>query len=205
MNNYKKMTLGLLLSAVASAAAAQQPMAESAAYRSSWGASGEVINFDPAIAAYNGIDDSGLGMGVSYSGQKGLFNFNIGLSFFFIDDEAEFSQRIENNWTGDESTEESSIDAGSVYIDGGIQVPVSESGNFLLGLNAGYRYFDIDRGISYCSDCYSEDISIDSDTYLKPFARLFFSDQVSGTLAYYSYTGDKGADDSVQVAFDWHF
>jgi len=197
VKEYKKLMLGLVLGGISSAAAAQEVGSESAEYRGSWGASGEVINFNADIAAANGISDSGFGLGVSYSGEKGLFNFNLGASFFFIDDEEEFSQRVED-WTGDESTEDSSIDAGSLYIDGGILYPVNTSGSFALGLNAGYRYFDIDRGITNCRNCYSEDISIESDAYLKPFARFAFNESISGSLAYFSYTGDKGAENSMQ-------
>lgn len=198
------LTLGILTCMSASTVVAQGDMTPSL-YKSRWGVNAELINFDPDIAAASGISDSGFGIGVGYAGEKGLFNFNIGASFFIIDDEDEFSQRVENDWTGDESTEDSSIDAGSIYIDGGIQLPLSESGNFVLGLNAGYRYFDIDRGITYCSDCYSENVDIESTTYLKPFARFGFSDAISGTLAYYSYNGDKGADNSLQFSVDWNF
>lgn len=197
------LIVGVLISLASSTAAAQGEMASSP-YQHRWGASAELINFDPAIAAASGISDSGLGLGASYGGEKGLFNFSLGVSFFYIDDENEFSQRVED-WTGDESTEESSIDAGSVYVDGGIQYPVSDSGGFVLGLNAGYRYFDIDRGISYCGDCYSENVKIKSTSYIKPFARFAFSDMVSGTLAYYSYNGDEGADNSLQFSVDWGF
>lgn len=203
MYKYKNLLVGLVLGGVSSAAVAQEMGSESAEYRGSWGVSGEVVNIDAGIAAANGVADSGFGLGVSYSGEKGLFNFTVGASFFFIDDEAEFSQRVENDWTGDESTEDSSIDAGSLYFDGGVLYPVGD--RFALGLNAGYRYFDIDRSISYCHNCYSEDISVDSDTYLKPFARFGFNEKWSGTLAYFSYTGDKGAENSLQFEVNTSF
>ncbi|WP_193161832.1 hypothetical protein [Microbulbifer hainanensis] len=204
MNNYKKKVLaGIVLAAVASAASAHQVIDRGAVYRSSWTASGEVINFDPAVAAYNGIADSGFGLGVGYAGEKGWFNFSVGATFFLIDDKNEFTQQVANDWTGNESTEESSIDAGSVYIDAGFQLPVSDS--FVVGLNGGYRYFDIDRGITNCRDCYSEDVGVESDTYLKPFARIDFNGRLSGALAYYSYAGDKGVEDSVQFGMNFRF
>ena len=202
MINYKKMMgrifLGAVTSLAISQAFAQEIPSDSGVYRGAWGISGEVINFNADMAALNGISDTGYGLGASYRGEKGLFNFALGLSFFFIDDKDEFSQRVENDWTGDESTEDSSIDAGSLYVDGGVQYPINDSGSFVVGLNAGYRYFDIDRGITNCRDCFSEDITIESDTYLKPFTRFAFSDRVFGSLAYFSYTGDKGAENSMQ-------
>lgn len=194
--------LSALLSGVASAQEMSADVDEGSVYRSSWNASGEIINFDPEVAAYNGISDSGVGMGFGYSGEKGLFNFNVGLSAFFIDDKEEFSQRVESNWGG-ESTEDSSISAISLQFDGGVQYPVTESGNFVVGLNLGYRYLDISREIANCSNCYSENVSIGSDTYLKPFARLAFNDRISGTLALYNYAGDEGVDNSVQFVVDW--
>ncbi len=188
--------LGLVLGVMSFAAAAQQLVSEVAEYRSSWGVSGEVINFNADIAAANGISDSGIGLGLSYSGEEGLFNFTFGVSFFLIHDRDKFSQEVEDTWSGDESTEDSSIDAGSLYVDGGIRYPLS--GSFALGLNAGYRYFDIERAITNCRDCYKEDVGIDSDTYLKPFVRFAFNESISGSLAYFSYTGDKGAENSLQ-------
>lgn len=165
--------------------------------------SGEFLSLNADVAAANGIADDGLGLGFSYSGEKGLFNFTTGASFFFIDDEAEFSQRVENDWTGDQSTEDSSIDAGSLYIDAGVQYPFS--GRLALGLNGGYRYFSIDRSITNCRDCYSEDIAVESDTYIKPFARFGFNERWSGTLAYFAYTGDKGAENSLQFEVNVDF
>lgn len=203
MNNYKKVFAGVALAAMTSIASAQQVMDMGPVYRGSWSVSGEVINFDPVVAAYNGISDNGFGLGVGYAGEKGLFNFSVGATFFLIDDEDEFTQQVESDWGGDESTEKSSIDAGSLYIDAGFQYPLSDS--FVVGLNGGYRYFDIDRGITNCRDCYSEDVGIDSDTYLKPFARLDFNARLSGALAYYSYSGDKGAEDSLQFGMNFRF
>ncbi|AMX03364.1 hypothetical protein [Microbulbifer thermotolerans] len=203
MYKYKKLVLGLVLGAISTAAAAQEQVEEGAEYRGSWGISAEFINFNTDVATVNGIADSGIGLGGSYSGEKGLFNFTIGASLFYVDDKAEFSQRVQNSWTDDEYTEDSSIDAVSLYLDGGILYPLSEGVS--LGMNVGYRYFDIDRSIANCSNCYSEEIQIESDTYLKPFARFTFNDRFSGTLAYFSYTGDKGAENSVQfeVNFNW--
>jgi len=207
MHNYKnelgKICAGIALAAMASVAGAQQGIDTGPVYRGSWTASGEVINFDPAVAAYDGISDSGFGLGVGYAGEKGLFNFSVGATFYFIDDENKFTQRVESDWSGDTSTEKSSIDAGSLYIDAGFQYPLSES--FTIGLNGGYRYFDISRTISNCRDCYSEGVRIDSDTYLKPFARLDFNERFSGDLAYFSYSGDKGADDSLQFGMNFSF
>lgn len=197
MYNFKNQLMALALGAFSATALAQGEMVESGSeYRGSWGVSGEMLSIDSEVAALNGIDDSGYGLGVSYSGEKGLFNFTTGLSFFFIDDNARFRQDVENSLTGKESTEKSSIDAGSIYIDAGIQYPVSDS--FRLGLNGGYRYFDIDRSISNCRDCYSQNIDVESDTYIKPFVGFDFSERVSGNLAYFSYTGDKGAESSAQ-------
>lgn len=202
MKNYKSLVIASVFGGLSCAAAAQPVGSVGAAYESAWGISGEFLSIDADMAAANGIADSGFGLGVSYSGEKGLFNFTAGASFFFIDDEDEFSQRVED-WSGDESTEESSIDAGSLYIDAGVLYPVSEA--FSLGLNGGYRYFDIDRGITNCRDCYSESVGVESDTYVKPFARFGFNDSWSGTLAYFAYSGDKGAENSLQFEVNASF
>ncbi|GAA5524225.1 hypothetical protein Maes01_00779 [Microbulbifer aestuariivivens] len=181
--------------------AAQTIFDTGSVYQSSWGVQGESITINSDTAQFNGIGDSGFGIGGSYNGQQGLLNFSVGVTLFFIDDEAQFSQGVQNNLTGDQSTEKSSIDAGSLYVDGGIVYPFSE--RLQAGVNLGWRYFDVERGISNCSDCYSESVGIDSDTYIKPFARFSFNERYSGSLAYYSYTGDRGMENSVQFSFEF--
>ncbi|WP_346837580.1 outer membrane beta-barrel protein [Microbulbifer sp. SAOS-129_SWC] len=203
MHNYKKVVVGVALAVMAGVASAQQGMDMGPVYRGSWTASGEVINFDPVVAANDGISDSGFGLGVGYAGEKGLFNFSVGATFYFIDDNNEFTQRVQNDLTGNQSTEKSSIDAGSLYVDAGLQYPLTDS--LTIGLNGGYRYFDISRTISNCRDCASEGVSIDNDTYLKPFAALDFNERISGALAYYSYSGDKGTEDSLQFGVNFRF
>lgn len=200
--NLLAAALATLLSSTAAAQEMIDPEPESSVYLDSWSFNGEVFSFDSQVARYNGISDSGFGLGVGYSGEKGLFNFNVALGAIIIDDKAEFSQSVEDGW-GDRSTEDSSISAITANIDAGIQYPVSESGNFVLGLNAGYRHFDISREIAYCTNCYSEDVSIGGDTYLKPFAKMAFNERFDGTLALYNYTGDEGQDNSVQLSLNW--
>ncbi|MFI2812976.1 MULTISPECIES: hypothetical protein [Microbulbifer] len=198
MSKLSKLAAILVAGGVAMPLAAQ-PVAEvGAVYQGSWGFHGETISLDADAAALNGIADSGFGIGASYAGRKGMFNFSVGGSIFFIDDEDEFSQDVENIVTGDQRTQDSSIDAGSLYIDGGLVHSFSD--RFEAGVNVGYRYFDIDRTITSCTDCYSEDISIESDSYIKPFARFLFTDRVLGSLAYYSYNGDKGVESTLQFS-----
>lgn len=172
-------------------------------YLGSWTVHGEMFSFDAEEARYNGISDSGFGLGGGYAGEYGLFNFNIGVGAILVDDKAEFSQQVENNWSGSRSTEESSISALTVTVDAGIQYPLSDSGHFLVGLNAGYRHLDISREIANCSNCYSENVTISGDTYLKPFVKLGFSDRIDGILALYRYNGDEGLESSVQLQVNW--
>ncbi|WP_237057097.1 hypothetical protein [Microbulbifer sediminum] len=198
MNVNKKLIPALLCLGCAGPLAAQPAADAPAAYQGSWGFHGETISIDADAALLNGIADSGFGIGASYAGRKGLFNFSVGGTIFFIDDKDEFSQDVENIVTGDQRTQDSSIDAGSLYIDGGLVHSFSD--RFEAGVNVGYRYFDIDRTITSCTDCYSEDISIESDSYIKPFARFLFTDRVLGSLAYYSYNGDKGVESTLQFS-----
>ncbi|GAB2524451.1 hypothetical protein [Microbulbifer agarilyticus] len=208
MTKYKWHWLaGLLASVMAvNASAEEMPMAEVSEnyYQGSWSLHGEIFNFDADVARIDGVSDSGFGLGAGYSGEYGLFNFNIGAGAILVDDKAEFSQYVENEWSGDRSTEDSSIAAWNLNVDAGVQYPLSESRKFLVGLNLGYRHLDMSRQIAGCSNCYSEDIAISGDTYLKPFVKLAFTDRVSGTLSMYRYGGDEGVDNSVQFQVNWN-
>ncbi|MFD1218255.1 MULTISPECIES: porin family protein [Microbulbifer] len=171
-------------------------------YQGSWSFHGELFNFDSQVARYEGISDSGYGLGAGYSGEKGLFNFNVGLGVILIDDKDKFEQYVEDE-DGDTFSKDSSISAVTANIDAGIQYPVSRSGNFVLGLNIGFRQLEAEREIANCSDCFTEGVGLGSETYLKPFAKMQFSKRFDGTLALFNYAGDKGLDNSVQFSLNW--
>ncbi|WP_299596532.1 hypothetical protein [uncultured Microbulbifer sp.] len=171
-------------------------------YQGSWAFQGELFNFDPEVARYEGISDSGYGLGAGYSGEKGLFNFNIALGVILIDDEDQFEQDVEYEGGGF-GTESSSISAVTANLDAGVQYPVSSSGNLILGLNVGFRQLEAEREISNCSNCDTEGVGLGSETYFKPFAKMTFGKRWDGTLALFSYTGDKGLDNSVQFSLNW--
>ncbi|MBB5212542.1 outer membrane beta-barrel protein [Microbulbifer hydrolyticus] len=195
------MTAALAVNA--SAQEMPQSMPSDVYYQGSWGINGELFNFDPVEAYYDGVSDTGFGLGAGYAGEYGLFNFNIGIGAILVDDEDEFSQQVEYDWSGDRSTESSSISALTAMVDAGVQFPLTDSRRFLVGLNAGYRHLDMSREITNCSDCYSENIYISGDTYLKPFVKLAFNQRVNGSLALYQYSGDQGLEDSVQFQVNW--
>lgn len=201
----RNVIMAALATLISSTTAAQELIAVepvNSVYRGSWALQGEVFNFDAQVARYEGISDSGYGLGVGYSGEKGLFNFNVALGVILIDDKDQFDQLVEDN-DGDISSKESSISAVTANIDAGVQYPVSRSGNFILGLNVGFRQLEAEREIANCSNCYTEGVGLGSETYVKPFAKMRFNDRLDGTLALFSYTGDKGLDNSVQFTLNW--
>lgn len=205
MTRNRNLLVAALATLISSTTAAQEmntfePV--NSVYRGSWTFQGELFNFDSQVARYEGISDSGYGLGAGYSGEKGLFNFNVALGVILIDDKDEFDQLVEDN-DGDVSTKSSSISAVTANIDAGIQYPVSRSGNFVLGLNVGFRELEAEREISNCRNCYTEGVGLGGETYFKPFVKMAFNNRFDGTLALFSYTGDKGLDNSLQFSFHW--
>jgi|GEM_PF-1101076 len=201
----RNLILAVLATLISSTAPAQESFTlepVNSVYRGSWALQGDVFNFDAQVAHHEGIADSGYGLGAGYSGEKGLFNFNIALGVILIDDKDQFDQFVEDS-DGDISTRESSISAVTANIDAGIQYPVSHSGNVVLGLNVGFRQLEAEREIANCTNCYTEGVGLGSETYFKPFAKMRFNERLDGTLALFNYAGDKGLDNSVQFTLNW--
>ena len=177
---------------------------EPSAYRNvqGFGISLDLINLDDNVADALGMDSSGYGLSVDYSGDiSEYFNFAAGLSFVSFDDKAGFSQRVENVY-GDESTESSSITGVGFNADIGPQLRLSND-TVRMGINAGYRNISVDREISNCSDCYSQDLDLKGSTYFKPFISIQVSDSIAIGASYYSYQADESFDNSIQFKLTW--
>lgn len=194
--------LATLISSTATAQEMNTAEPVNSVYRGSWTFQGELFNFDSQVARYEGISDSGYGLGAGYSGEKGLFNFNVALGVILIDDKDKFEQYVEDE-DGDRLTKSSSISAVTANIDAGVQYPVSRSRNVVLGLNVGFRELEAEREISNCRNCYTEGVGLGGETYFKPFVKMAFNNRFDGTLALFRYTGDKGLDNSLQFSFHW--
>lgn len=159
------------------------------------------IYIDEKLALEEGIDDVGYLIGASFTGYKSFLRYSAGIAFIILGDNDRFTQTTESVFGSSVSDEDSSIDAGTIYLELGSQYSFGAAKKANVGLMFGYSYFDIDRTISNCRDCYSENIDLNSSTYFRPFITYQLTDKMILGLDYASYLRDQSFDDSISARF----
>ncbi len=145
---------------------ASQTMADSreeVAY-SGWSWSGHVgtLNLDSKVAQEQYIEDSAWTIGVAaerYSSDSNV-TFLIGLDFIGYSDKMPFDQNTTDGW------KESDASAAMAYVEFGPRIPFGVDQTNYFTAHAGVSgIFSSERGISYCSDCYNEEIDVSGGLY----------------------------------------
>ncbi len=145
----------------------------------SWSISTNVdhINIDPEAASRPDVmvADSATAFGVAgeYLSAGSDMTFAIGLNYIMYNDNNEFSQYVEDNWNDDwyddwdsGSYEESDANAFMLYAEVGPTLYIGADDMSFFSVRGGVSaILDSTRSISYCSDCYSEDINLDGGLY----------------------------------------
>lgn len=134
-----------------------------------WSWSGHVdhMTFDDEAAWEEGIAENATAIGFSVERFQNTheYTWSLGMNFIFYNDNDEFAQYIEDYW-GDVDYQESDADGISIFAEYGprYRFGADKLSFFTVrgGLN-GVVYSE--RGISNCSDCYSEDIDIEGGVY----------------------------------------
>ncbi len=130
-----------------------------------------VIGLDEDKALEQGVDDSATVLDIGYYATVGRnFAFIAGLTVPIIDDEDPFSQQVEDEWDDDVYWESSDIQAWGILLEGSARFPLNDTVSF--GGAVGLRTLDASREISFCDDCYSEDIDLDGGAYLRPYVNI---------------------------------
>lgn len=161
------------------------------------------VNFDDRIAVGEGVEDSGVYIDF---GWEGRFYNNVilgaGISAFGYSDNDSFNQWTEDDWGDDEY---SSSSAAAVNFYGELGYGVELTRMLSLDLIGGFEaVLSSERSISGCSNCYSEDIDIDSGPYIAPRLRFKPWSHWMFAVSYQSYlSGD--VEDSVQLAAGFVF
>lgn len=153
------LSLAALLGAPAIASAAPQEQAYSGW---SWSAHVGNLNIDSDVAKAQGIDDSAWVLGAAaerFSSDSNL-TFLIGVDLIGYSDNYSFSQDTNK---GEKSSDAS---AAMVYAEFGPKIHFGKGDSNYFIAHAGISgIFSSERGIGYCSDCYSEKIDVKGGAY----------------------------------------
>jgi len=121
-----------------------------------------VANLDEGSAQRELIEDDALVIGFFADYVMESWLISLGFDFLSYDDNAEFSQ-ITEDYFGDR--EDSSSDATGFLLFGAIG-PKWQFDDTLLTVQGGYAHMvSSERSISYCRNCYSEDIEIEGGVF----------------------------------------
>lgn len=167
-----------------------------------WFFSAGHMSLDSDNAAVELIDDSAFYMNVGWEGHKDTFVYATGISLFFLSDNDSFSQVVQSNFGGT-SVESSTALGFGIFGEMGYS-HVLASGNTAFEILGGAEVVNAERSIPNCSNCYSENINLDSGLYIKPRFRFYNGDTFIFSLAYQHYlSGD--IDGGLSLMFSWHY
>lgn len=162
-------TLGLfaLATSLTSALVASSVMAAPAPQNQassgwSWSAHAGNVNIDSKIAKSQGIDDSAWVIGAAaerYSSDS-ILTYVLGVDFIGYGDNYSFSQDTNK---GEKSSDASAVMA---YAEFGPKVSFGKDKlNYFIAHAGVSAILSSERGIGYCTNCYSEDIEVDGGLY----------------------------------------
>ncbi len=134
-----------------------------------WSWSGHVdhITIDSEAASEQFIEDSATAIGgaAEYYSSASENTLVLGLNFLFYRDNAEFAQFIRDYW-GDVNYTESDASAFMLFAEYGSKYRFGQDNMSFVTVRGGVSgMLYSERAISYCSNCYSEDIDIDGGVY----------------------------------------
>lgn len=140
---------------------------------SEWQFGGRVgtLSIDSDSAQQEGIDDTAYLVGgyVDYIQNGWVTSINLDIAVY--DDNEEFEQLVEGDGVfndGDRSYESSDASAVLISIATGYQWSFGEDDSVSTRAQAGFTaVVASERSISFCSDCFSEDIDIDGGAFVK--------------------------------------
>lgn len=140
------------------------------------------VSLDEKAAASEAVKDDANYFRLGWQRRSDAFVFGLGLSSYIYKDRAGFSQEVED-YFGDVSTEDSSATSFNLFGELGYSHPLSSM--VRLELVTGFELvLSSERSINNCSDCYSEDIDLDSGAYIMPRVLLQTEKGFTAGLAY---------------------
>ena len=144
-----------------------------------------LANIDPDVAANAQVDDSAVSIRVGWEYRQSDYIFGAGIGGLIYDDKADYDQLVVDQY-GNISTEESSADAFSFYIEGGYEYSINPY--FYTDFIGGYEQTLVSsRAISNCGNCYDSDIDVDAGLYINPRLTIIFQSTAFLSLGYQHY------------------
>ena len=183
---------------------------------SGWSISGNVDHINIDHQAANRVDvmvaESATAIGIAGEYvDAGSLTYAIGLNYIMYNDNNEFSQYVEDNWSDDwdddwdsYSYEESNANAFMLFAEVGPTIYFGADEMSFFSVRGGVSgIFDSTRAINYCSDCYSENINLDGGLYgALGIGRTLSSFDISLQFQQY-FTGD--IDNSLRLKMAFNF
>lgn len=166
---FTRCLLGLSLFSATAAYANNNSNNPNNADYTGWSWSGHVdhVNIDSQAANEQWIENTATAIGgaAEYYSSKTENTLVLGTSFLFYRDNAAFSQYVEDYW-GDTDYTESDANAIMVFAEYGPKYRFGQDNMSFFTVRGGVSgMLYSERGISNCSNCYSEDIDIDGGVY----------------------------------------
>lgn len=148
------------------------------------------MGLDEVKAYQQGVDDVALLLDVGYQAAVGPYlAFRAGVYAAVIEDEDPFEEFVESdyywfddNWSENYRWEESSIQAWGIVLEASGRFPINQV--LSVGGGLGYRSLFASREITFCNDCYSENVDLEGGVYFRPYLNINtgrFNIQVSYT------------------------
>jgi hypothetical protein len=191
--------LFLLSAAFSSQVAAQQVYVPADEETGKWEFRGAVISnaFDKETSYVEGIDDSAFSLLIGGDYLKSGFRTSLFLEMFMYDDKYGFSQWVEGTgWFDNGDISRQSSDATGVSIGAlfGPQWRFGADQQAVVYVQGGFNaVVSSERGISSCSDCYSEDIDIGGGALIQAGIERNVGSFTLGLVARSHLSGDLGS------------
>ena len=138
---------------------------------SGWSWSGNIdhINIDPEVASRHDIQvgdtATAIGIAAEYFTDASDMTYSLGLSYIMYNDNNEFYQYVFDTWNGN-SYEQADTNAFMAFAEAGQKIRFGVDRMNFFSARAGISgIFASSRSIPNCSDCYSENIDINSGLY----------------------------------------
>ena len=128
----------------------------------SWSGNLDSMRIDKKVAQHEYIGDTALvfGLAAEHYSSTSEYTYAIGFNFVSYDDQVPFTQETNH---GRKSSDASGILG---YVEFGPRYHVGADGmNFVVVKGGLSGMFSSERGIGYCSNCYSEKIHVDGGLY----------------------------------------
>jgi len=175
-----------------------------------WSFGGQLsqFTFDKDIATQEGVSDSAWALSVDANYIQDDWLTTLSLEFLSYSDEHKFNQVVEGEgWVndGDISTESSDAVAIITSVAFGKLWRIGQAQDIIFSAQAGYSaVVSSERSISYCSDCYSEDIDISGGAFVRGGIRKNYESVAVGLQAT-QYIGDKGLKNNIALTVHMAF